>query len=206
MKDKKDAPDSSTKSIRVMEFTTETAVKFHEDIWQLFEDDPETDITIYIDSDGGDIGALRSMLDSMDSVRQFAHENFKFITVVTGVAASSACDLLANGDLRRAVPNATILVHQSSASMCGEQCRQHHVDDILIFAEAMRKENDLLAELFVKKTNFKNVAELKAFMPRDRYLTAQEAKKLGIIDEIGYTNFITDEFKPSKAKKRKAKT
>lgn len=176
-------------NIWVTEFNTEAAIDFHEKVFEKLAQDSKNPLVIYINSPGGHVAALISMMDTMDCARSQASKDFYFITIVYGEACSCAAYLLAHGDLRVATPKSTIMFHQVSGGALG------HVKDMEIEIDFTKKLNTQLMEIFLADTGFKGgVEQFKKFIERDRYLNPEQAKELGIIDEIG---FITQNFRMS---------
>lgn len=168
--------------IWVQEITPDSAIEFHDRINRQFKMNPRLPITININSPGGDVAAMFQMFDSMDAITACAPKEFYFITMVSGEACSAAADLLAYGDLRIATPKSTVMIHQTSGWP-----RSPHVDDMRVHADELERMNDLAMQIFVDNTGFPGGLEgLKNYLKRDKWLSAKEAKELGVVDEIGY--------------------
>jgi ATP-dependent Clp protease protease subunit len=139
----------------------------------LESEDPDRDINIYINSPGGSFTALTAIYDTMQFVRP------DISTVCLGQAASAAAVLLAAGahGKRFAVPNARILIHQPSGSGEGQS------SDIEIQAREIMRMNSLLEKMLSDHTG-QTVEGVRNDIKRDKILTAEEAVKYGLIDEV----------------------
>ncbi|ADY57291.1 ATP-dependent Clp protease proteolytic subunit ClpP [Syntrophobotulus glycolicus DSM 8271] len=137
-------------------------------------EDPEKDIFLYINSPGGSISAGMAIYDTMQHVRADVH------TICVGLAASMGAFLLASGakGKRTALPNSEILIHQPLLGGLSGQATEIeiHAKHILRVKERM---NRLLAEMTGQP-----VERIEQDTDRDRYLTAQEAKEYGLVDQI----------------------
>ncbi|MFF5991628.1 MULTISPECIES: ATP-dependent Clp protease proteolytic subunit [Prauserella] len=140
----------------------------------LEHEDPDRDITIYINSPGGSFTALMAIYDTMQYVRPDIQ------TVCLGQAASAAAVLLAAGTKgkRLALPNARVLIHQPATEGTYGQ-----VSDLEIQANEIQRVRRLMEVTLAKHTN-KTADEVKADIERDKILTPDEAKEYGIIDEV----------------------
>jgi len=139
----------------------------------LESENPSKPISFYINSPGGVITAGMAMYDTMQYIRPPVH------TVCIGQAASMGSFLLAAGEPghRYALPNARIMIHQPSGGMQGQ------ATDIAIHAEEILRVKANMNELFAKHTG-KTVDEIEHDMDRDRFLSADDAKVYGLIDEV----------------------
>lgn len=170
--------------IWITEITVDNAIEFCEKIKRRFNENPQIPIPIYINSPGGDVSAMFTMMHAMDSIRAIAPPNFYFITIVTGEACSAAADILAHGDIRIALPYSTIMIHQTSGGAAG------HIEDLKSSIKEHDRINDLSAKIFVHNTNIPGgVSGYKKIAARDKYLSPEEAKDLGIVDHVGRVNF-----------------
>ncbi|KAF3011694.1 ATP-dependent Clp protease proteolytic subunit 1 [Neopestalotiopsis sp. 37M] len=148
-------------------------------LW-LESDNPDKPITMYIHSPGGSVVAGLSIYDTMTYIRS------PVSTVCLGQAASMGSLLLAGGEKgkRYALPHSSIMVHQPLGGTQGQ------TSDILIYANQIQRTREQLNEIFRKHLNQAHGTEkyapkdMEEMMDRDRYLSAQEAKDIGIIDEI----------------------
>jgi len=139
----------------------------------LESEDPEKDISIYINSPGGSIYAGLAIYDTMQFVKP------SITTICMGSAMSMASLLLAAGakGKRRALPNAKILIHQPSSGFEGQ------ATDIEIHAREVLKLRESVDKLYAKHTGRK-VAEVRKDMERDHFFTAPDAVKYGLIDSV----------------------
>lgn len=136
-------------------------------------DNPEKDIFMYINSPGGVVTSGLSIYDTMQYIRP------KVATLVVGQAASMGSLLLAAGEpgMRYSLPNSRIMIHQPSGGARGQ------ATDIEIHAREILSLRERLNKIYVKHTGQKLNAVEKA-MERDNFMSPEEAKKFGLIDEI----------------------
>ena len=139
----------------------------------LEQDDPDKDIQLYINSPGGAVHAGMAIFDTMHYVKPDVQ------TICVGLAASMGAVLLAAGTKgkRFALPNSEIMIHQPSGGARGQ------ASDIKIQAEQVLKTRDKLNKILSEKTG-QPLANIERDVDRDYYMTAEEAKAYGIIDEI----------------------
>lgn len=169
----------------VCEINEEVAIRFNERLMRQFEDDPYKPIIIHINSYGGEVDALFSMLDCMDNIRSMAPPEFKFFTVTTGKAQSAGAVLLSYGDHRFATPHSRIMLHQVVGGTWGSQPANE-----VEFHEIARM-NSRLLNLLKKRCKLNmSIKEFKAKLSHNLYFTPKEAKEFGIIDLIGYPKVI----------------
>ena len=137
--------------------------------------DPERDITIYINSPGGSFTAMTAIYDTMQYVRPHIQ------TVCLGQAASAAAVLLAGGTpgKRLALPNARVLIHQPSSGEGG----RGQASDIEIQAREIQRMREWLEETLSKHSN-RSVEDVHNDIDRDKILSAQEAFDYGLIDQV----------------------
>ncbi|ASY49805.1 ATP-dependent Clp protease proteolytic subunit [Lacticaseibacillus rhamnosus DSM 14870] len=135
--------------------------------------DSEKDIYLYINSPGGVITSGLAMLDTMNFIKSDVQ------TIAIGMAASMASVLLAGGTKgkRFALPNSTILIHQPSGGAQGQQT------EIEIAAEEILKTRKKMNQILADATG-QTVEQIKKDTERDHYMSAQEAKDYGLIDDI----------------------
>ena len=140
----------------------------------LEHEDPDRDITIYINSPGGSFTSLMAIYDTMQFVRPDIQ------TVALGQAASAAAVLLAAGTKgkRLALPNARVLIHQPATEGTYGQ-----VSDLEIQAAEITRMRRLLESTLAKHTG-RDEALVRADIERDKILTAADAKEYGIIDTV----------------------
>src|SRR3954468_13119577 len=136
-------------------------------------EDAKKDIFLYINSPGGSVYDALAIYDTMQYVTNDVQ------TVGIGVQASAAAFLLSSGTKgkRFMLPNATLMIHQPSSGTRGKV-----TDQEIDLRESLRIKK-LLEEIMAKNTGQK-VSRIHEDMERDKWLTAKEAKKYGIIDDI----------------------
>jgi ATP-dependent Clp protease protease subunit len=136
--------------------------------------DPDRDILMYINSPGGSFTALTAIYDTMQYVRPDIH------TYCLGQAASAAAVILAAGTKgkRLALPNSRILIHQPATEGGYGQS-----SDIEIQAKEILRIRSLMEDMLATDTG-KSTEEVSRDIERDKYLTAEQAKEYGIIDEV----------------------
>ncbi|CAI8617193.1 unnamed protein product [Vicia faba] len=139
----------------------------------LESENPSKPINMYLNSPGGAVTAGLAIYDTMQYIRSPIN------TMCLGQAASMASLLLSAGakGQRRALPNASIMIHQPSGGYSGQAA------DILIHSEQIKKVSKALNELYAKHTG-KSVDVIKKDMDRDNFMDAKEAMEYGIIDEV----------------------
>ncbi|MDR9443621.1 MAG: ATP-dependent Clp protease proteolytic subunit [Microbacteriaceae bacterium] len=137
--------------------------------------DPDRDITMYINSPGGSFTALTAIYDTM----QYIKPNVQ--TVCLGQAASAAAVLLAAGapGKRLALPNARILIHQPASGGGG----QGQASDIEIQAKEIMRMREWLEQTLSDHTG-RTIEQVNKDIDRDKILTAEEALEYGIIDQV----------------------
>ena len=138
-------------------------------------EDPDKDIQFYINSPGGSISAGMSIYDTMNYIK------CDVSTMCMGMAASMGAFLLAGGakGKRYALPNAEIMIHQPSGGAQGQ------ATEIKIVAEQILKTKRKLNEILAANTG-KPLEQIEIDTERDNYMTAEEAKEYGLVDEIIY--------------------
>ena len=136
-------------------------------------EDPDQDIMLYINSPGGSTSAGMAIYDTMHYVK------CEVSTVCVGMAASMGAFLLATGakGKRKALPNAEIMIHQPLGGARGQ------ATDIAIQAEQIMRIKRKMNELLSKHTG-QTIKTIEKDVERDHYMTADEALKYGLIDEI----------------------
>ncbi|MBQ8496695.1 MAG: ATP-dependent Clp endopeptidase proteolytic subunit ClpP [Clostridia bacterium] len=135
--------------------------------------DPDKDITLYINSPGGSITAGMAIYDTMNYIK------CDVSTVCIGMAASMGAFLLAAGakGKRYALPNSEVMIHQPLGGMQGQ------ASDIKIHADRIIKMRRTLNEILAQQTG-KPVEQIERDTERDNFLSAFEAKEYGLIDEV----------------------
>lgn len=136
-------------------------------------DDPDKDINLYINSPGGSVSAGLAIYDTMQYIK------CEVSTICIGLAASMGAFLLAAGakGKRKALPNAEIMIHQVSGGAQGQ------ATDINIQAEQILKLKKRLNEILSERTG-QSVARVTQDTERDNYMSAEEARAYGLIDEV----------------------
>ena len=136
-------------------------------------EDPEKDIHLYINSPGGSVSAGLAIYDTMQYIK------CDVSTVCIGMAASMGAFLLAGGKKgkRFALPNAEIMIHQPSGGAQGQ------ATEIQIAAEHILRTKQKLNEILAANTG-QSLETIKADTERDNFMSADEAKAYGLIDEV----------------------
>jgi len=139
----------------------------------LESENPNKDISFYINSPGGVVSAALAMYDTMQYIRS------PVSTVCVGMAASAGSLLLTAGapGKRFALPNARIMVHQPSGGAQGQ------ATDIEIQAREILYTRRILNDIYVKHTG-QPVEAIERKLGRDTYMSAQEAREFGLIDAV----------------------
>lgn len=136
-------------------------------------DDPDKDIFLYINSPGGSVSAGLAIYDTMQYIK------CDVSTICIGLAASMGAFLLASGakGKRKALPNAEIMIHQPSGGARGQ------ATDIRIQAEQMLRIKQRLNEILSERTG-QPVSKVADDTERDNYMSAEQAKAYGIVDDV----------------------
>lgn len=136
-------------------------------------DNPNKEISMYINSPGGIVTSGLSIYDTMQYIKP------RVSTVCIGQAASMGSLLLTAGapGMRFSLPNSRIMVHQPSGGFQGQ------ATDIMIHAQETQKLKDRLNGIYVKHTG-RSLKEVEDALERDRFMSAEDAKDWGLIDEI----------------------
>lgn len=139
----------------------------------LESEDPNKDIQMYINSPGGSVSAGLAIYDTMHYVK------CDVSTICMGMAASMGAFLLAGGakGKRYALPNAEVMIHQPSGGAQGQ------ATDIKIVADKILQTKQKLNEMLAANTG-QPLEVIAADTERDRWMTAEEAKAYGLVDEI----------------------
>ena len=137
--------------------------------------DAEKDISLYINSPGGEVYSGLAILDTMNFIKP------QVSTICVGMAASMAAVLLSAGakGKRLMLPNAEIMIHQPSAGTQGK------VTDMEIDVEHFLKIKQRINKILADNTG-KTPEQIKSDSERDNWMTAEEAKEYGLIDDILY--------------------
>ena len=139
----------------------------------LESENPNKEISFYINSPGGIVWSGLAIYDTMQYISS------KIMTICIGQAASAVSLLLTAGadDMRYSLPNSRIMMHQPSGGYQGQ------VTDIEIQTKEIIKTKKRLNEIYAKHTG-KDLKEVEKIMERDTYFSPQEAIKFGLIDKI----------------------
>jgi ATP-dependent Clp protease protease subunit len=139
----------------------------------LQSEDPKKDISLYINSPGGSVTATLAMIDTMNHIKPDVS------TVCVGMAASGGAWTLAAGakGKRLALPNAEVMIHQPLGGAQGQ------ASDIEITAKWMLRTKERLTKMMSNYTG-KDVKTVAQDIDRDFWMSADEAKKYGVIDKI----------------------
>ncbi|NLE23545.1 MAG: ATP-dependent Clp protease proteolytic subunit [Actinobacteria bacterium] len=137
--------------------------------------DPDRDITLYINSPGGSFTALTAIYDTMQYIKP------QIQTVCLGQAASAAAVLLAAGapGKRLALPNARVLIHQPAIEGGGYA----QASDIEIHAAELIRMREWLEETIARHSG-QTVDRVRADIERDKILTAEQAREYGLVDQV----------------------
>jgi len=135
--------------------------------------DPDKDIQFYINSPGGSVTAGFAIYDTMQYIKADVS------TICVGLAASMGAFLLSSGEKgkRIALPNAEIMIHQPTGGFRGQ------ATDIQIHAEKILRTKDRLNRILAENTG-KPVEAVREASERDNFMTAEEAKAFGLIDNV----------------------
>lgn len=136
-------------------------------------EDPGKDIFLYINSPGGSVSAGMGIFDTMNYIKS------DVCTICVGMAASMGAFLLAAGakGKRYALPNSTVMIHQPLGGAQGQ------ASDIKIHADHIIKTREKLNKILSERTG-KPLEQVEKDTDRDNFLTADEAKQYGLIDEV----------------------
>jgi ATP-dependent Clp protease protease subunit len=136
-------------------------------------EDPDQDISFYVNSPGGSVTAGLAIYDTMQYIRPDVS------TICIGMAASAGALLLAAGAAKKrfTLPHSTIMIHQPLGGVQGQ------ATDIEIHAREIIRMKSVLNDILVRHTG-QPLEKLQVDTERDRFLTAAEAKEYGLIDEV----------------------
>ena len=135
--------------------------------------DPDKDIQFYINSPGGSVTSGFAIYDTMQYIKSDVS------TICIGLAASMGAFLLSSGakGKRIALPNAEVMIHQPTGGFRGQ------ATDIQIHAEKILRTKERLNTILAENTG-RDVEEIRDASERDNFMTAEEAKEFGIIDNV----------------------
>jgi len=153
-------------------------------------ENPKKEVSMYINSPGGIVTSGLAIYDTMQFIRP------QVSTLCTGQAASMGSLLLAAGakDLRFALPNARIMVHQPSGGFQGQ------ATDIMLHAQEILSLKKRLNEIYVRHTG-QPLKKIEDALERDMFLTAEMAKDFGLIDRVIEKRPEEPSLKPSRSSK-----
>jgi ATP-dependent Clp protease, protease subunit len=139
----------------------------------LAADDPDKDISLYINSPGGSITAGMAIFDTMQYIKP------KVSTICIGMAASMGALLLIAGEKgkRYALPNAEVMIHQPLGGTRGQ------ASDMKIHAERIIKSRETINQIIAERTG-QSFEKIEKDTDRDYFMSADEAKNYGIIDKV----------------------
>ena len=139
----------------------------------LESEDSKKDITMYVNSPGGSIAAGMAIIDTMHFIKP------EVSTVCVGIAASMGAMILSQGakGKRFTLPNSEVMIHQPLTGIEGQ------ASDIEITAKHILRSKETLYKMLVKATGI-TMEEITKDADRDYWMTSEEAKKYGIVDEI----------------------
>jgi len=139
----------------------------------LQSEDPKKEVKLYINSPGGSVTAGLAIIDTMRHIKN------PIATVCVGIAASMGAVILAAGDKgkRYSLPNSEIMIHQPMGGVEGQ------ATDIAITAKQILKIRDNLYKILAESSG-KTVAQIEKDSDRDYFMSADEAKKYGLIDKV----------------------
>lgn len=157
------------------EINQDIATLIVSEILYLSAKDPKSPITIYIHSPGGAVHAGLAIYDIMQKVPN------KIITIGIGLCASMGAFLLASGDQRFALENTEIMIHQPLGGSEGQ------VSDMEITIKRLVYLKNRLNQMLAKHTK-KDLHQIMIDTDRDHFLSAEEAKEYGLIDEVLYSS------------------
>ena len=148
----------------------------------LESEDPNKDIQLYINSPGGSVTAGMAIYDTMNYVK------CDVSTICIGLAASMGAFLLSSGakGKRFALPNAEVMIHQPSGGAKGQ------ATEIQIVAENILKTKKKLNEILAANTG-QTVEKIAEDTERDNFMSAEETKAYGLVDEIVVNKNVTEE-------------
>jgi ATP-dependent Clp protease, protease subunit len=142
-------------------------------------EDPEKDISLYVNSPGGSAYAGMAIYDTMQYVKP------DVATICLGMGMSAAAMILSGGAAgkRSALPNSKVMIHQGSAGFRGTPA------DIQIHAKEVLEMTRRMAEIIARHSG-RDVEQVMKDIDRDRFLTPEEARSYGLIDEIVQPQFM----------------
>lgn len=142
-----------------------------------YDDGSKKPVTIYLSSPGGECDAGFAIIDCINELKR---KGIEIHTICIGSCSSMASVILASGTIGRryAFPSSRIMIHQAGIEATGGK-----LNDINIIQHELQVWTDNMNKIFKKQTG-KDLDELKALTSYDNYMSASEAKKLGLIDKV----------------------
>lgn len=136
-------------------------------------EDPKKDIWLYINSPGGSVTSALAIYDTVQHIKPDVR------TICIGLAASAAAVILSSGTKgkRVALPNAEVMIHQVMGGAEGQ------ASDIAITAKHILRVKENLNKILAKNTG-KSLAQIEKDSDRDYYMTAEESRAYGLVDEV----------------------
>lgn len=170
--------DRNSDEIWVNEFNEESARDFRDSILDASKGDPNRPVIVYIDSYGGQVDSLASMIETLDQIPN------PVITVAVGKAMSCGAVLLSHGDIRFCGKHTRIMIHEVSGGTGGD------VHDVHADAIEMKRLNEYFMALLATNCGIKGGYESLRKMIKDRdgrdtYMTANQAMNFGLVDVVG---------------------
>lgn len=155
------------------EVTDQTASLVTAQLLYLEAQDPDKDISLYINSPGGSVSAGMGIIDTMNLIKP------DVVTIGCGMSASMGAVILTNGTKgkRYVLPHGEVMIHQPLGGAKGQ------ATDILISAEHIKRTRETINEMLAKATG-KDIEDIARDTERDNYLSAQEALDYGLVDAI----------------------
>ncbi|QOY59971.1 ATP-dependent Clp protease proteolytic subunit [Thermophilibacter immobilis] len=155
------------------EVTRDSANLVVAQLLHLESQDPDKDISLYIDSPGGDVYAGLGIVDTMNFIKPDVS------TICVGMAASMGAVILASGvkGKRLALPNAMVLIHQPSSGAQGQQT------EIQIVADETKRIRERINQILADATG-QPIEKINADTERDNYMRASEACDYGLVDKV----------------------
>lgn len=155
------------------EVTDQTASLVTAQLLYLEAQDPDKDISLYINSPGGSVSAGMGIIDTMNLIKP------DVVTIGCGMSASMGAVILTSGTKgkRYVLPHGEVMIHQPLGGAKGQ------ATDILISAEHIKRTRETINEMLAKATG-KDIEDIARDTERDNYLSAQEALDYGLVDAI----------------------
>lgn len=163
------------------EFDNDSVLKVREKIIKESQLSPEKPIIVYINSYGGNVDSLNSLVDTFESLPN------KIVTVCCGSTMSAGAVLLSAGEDRYITPNSRVMIHKVSTMNWG------NADDIKNEAHEVERINNKLMQILAKNCK-KSANQINKLLrdKRELYLSAEEALKFGIVDYIGFPELVEE--------------